>query len=204
MIHPVLNTFAGKGLNGQAPDKSAYKMLNNYHFHSMMLCFWERYFEEAERDAAAAFCKLAVGLPKKEVEKLGGAPCFKGTPPLFCTFAAPLDDLWMYQFGGTCQTVRLIFKNDRCTDAKICTWGEANKFNESRVIQVCDYARGKTETQILKHEGQPTFEQTDSSTDDTNETRSNRNNTKLLTYEFGLSNAAQLTILSGICVKPSV
>ncbi len=148
LVHPVLLTRIGQGLDGHALDSSAYKKLSNYTDHPMSQALLTKYFGKAETDAAFEFCKAVIGSSKDDVERLAGTPYYEGKPPLKHSLTQPGEELWMYQFGYTGQTIKVIFKNNRCREAKVCTENEKDDFNHCRVIELCQYAPGKAVAQI--------------------------------------------------------
>jgi hypothetical protein len=105
----------------------------------------------------------------------------------------------MYQFGYTGQTINVIFKNNRCREAKVCTEDEKNDFNSCRVIELCQYAPGKAAAQIDKHEGAPITWSTDES--DFSPPGSDEDKPQTVVYHFGQSDAVKLIMQYGFCTE---
>jgi hypothetical protein len=202
LVHPVLLTRIGQGLDGHALDSSAYKKLSNYTDRPMSPALLTKYFGKAETEAAFEFCKAVIGSSKDNVERLAGAPYYKGKPPLKHSFTRPGEELWMYQFGYTGQTIKVIFKTDRCREAKVCTENEKDDFNHCRVIELCQYAPGKTVAQIDKHEGAPITWSTDENY--FSPPGSDEDKTRTFVYHFGQSEAVKLTMRYGFCAEANI
>lgn len=200
ILHPVLKTWAGHGLEGKIPAKSVYKKLNEYRCHGMMLCDWGSYFDPAEKDATRQFCKEIIGRSKYEVEQLGGAPSYKGGPGPSRAFCAFEDDFWIYRFGGHSEMARVIFRYGRCHDAALCSWKENNQFNEWRSEDIATYSPGKSKTAILEHAGPPDGEQAGSNSLLMNLVTKPPSQ-ETLHYSIGLREAINLEMRDGICVK---
>lgn len=196
MLHPILQSWAGHGLEGIAPDSSVYQKLNNFHSYSM--CDWHTYFQHAEQDAAAQFCKLVIGASKDDVERLGGKPGYRGGPAPCWNIYGPEDDVWVYRFGGTCATARLIFRNGRCQDATLCSDAEKYKFDNWQASEICRYAKGKTVAEILKQIKAPTHV-ADQANNEVNTMQGQES--KALLFQIGQGLAVKLTITDGLCTK---
>ncbi len=199
ILHPILHSRAGHGLEGVKPDISVYQKLNNFHSYSM--CDWQTYFHEAERDAAAEFCKLVIGESKHDVEKLGGQPGYRGGPaPCWRIFGSE-DDVWVYRFGGTCAAARLLFQNGRCRDATLCSDAEQYKFDNWQASEICRYAKGKTVAEILKQIKAPS-QIADHANNEEDTTQGQKS--KTLLFEIGRGLAVKLTITNGLCTEAVV
>jgi hypothetical protein len=131
ILHPILKTWVGHGLEGQIPDKSVYRKLNGYKSRDVLPCDWAEYFAPAEGDAARQFCKEISGASKAEVKQLAGSPSYKGGS-VPCWHLPPGDEVWVYRFGGTNQMVRVIFRNNRCREAQLCSGKQRAEFNAWR------------------------------------------------------------------------
>lgn len=161
ILHPILHTWAGHGLEGITPDNSVYKKLIDCSFWDSPERAYEFYFQPAEEDAANQFCKIIIGLSKSAVKSLAGAPSYRG--PADCwSLCSPQDDVWIYRFGGSNVPTRVIFREGRCRRADVCTQDEALRFSRWRIGRILNYSPWKTVSEILKHEGEPDWATNDS------------------------------------------
>jgi hypothetical protein len=155
ILHPILKSWAGHGLEGKVPPKGVYFVLNNYSDKSLLQCDWDRYFYAAEHDAAVQFCREVDGLTKIEVEKLAGKPCYKGGAINCWKFLKPNDEVWVYKFGESAIATRVIFRNNACKEAAVCSHEERFDFDDWRITQIRNYALWKSVNQIIEKEGPP-------------------------------------------------
>lgn len=157
ILHPVLNSRAGHGLEGKKLDRKVFKELSaltqvaNVNHRSV----WTSYFGSAEEEATQQFCSVAKGMTKAQVEACAGAPRYRGGKIDCWSFCKPGEDIWLYAFGEKCAPVSLVFRNDRCIEAKRHSDDLDFDYQVWRADQIIKFAKGKTAAQIIAYAGLP-------------------------------------------------
>lgn len=199
ILHPVLNSRAGHGLEGKKLDRKVFKDLSaltrvaNVNHRSV----WTTYFGSAEEEAAQQFCSVAKGMTKAQVEACAGAPRFRGGKIDCWSFCKPGEDIWLYGFGEKCAPVSLVFRNDRCIEAKRHSDDLDFDYQVWRADQICKFARGKTAAQIIAYAGPPAQAQLNGVVEPAQQTKKSK-----LNYVLGSRTSLVCYMKEGICVSP--
>lgn len=199
ILHPVLNSRAGHGLEGKRLDRNVFKQLSaltqvaNVNHRSV----WTTYFGNAEEEAAQQFCSVARGMTKAQVEACAGAPRFRGGKIDCWSFCKPGEDIWLYAFGEKCAPVSLVFRNDRCIEAKRHSDDLDFDYQIWRADQIIKFARGKTAAQIIAYAGPPAQSQLNGVVCPPDSTKRHE-----LNYILGSRTMLVCYMKKGICVGP--
>jgi tetratricopeptide (TPR) repeat protein len=196
VLHPVLNSRAGHGLEGKQLNSKVFKDLSaltrvaNVNHRST----WTTYFRAAEEEAAQQFCRLAKGMTKAQVEAYAGAPRFRGGK-IDCWNCRPGDDIWLYGFGERSVPVSLVFRGDVCVEAKRHSDDLDREYQVWRADQFIKFAKGKTTAQIIAYAGQPSQSQLNGVLSPVNSLSS-----KKLDFVMGSHTLVGLYMRKGICI----
>lgn len=195
--HPVLHTLPWKGLNGKRLKASTFRQLNAEKTLTNYLVITERYYGQAEREAAGQFCHLVQHKSKQYVETIAGRPRYRGGRVSCWPSSKQGEDIWLYSFGQTQVPVKLIFHNGLCCEAAIYSYRDDLEYQDWRAKQICDFAVGKTVKQILAYEDQP-----NSSSGKFDKAVSPLNKEcQTIIYETGLGTSVVLAIENQKCTK---
>ncbi|MBK9620647.1 MAG: hypothetical protein IPO31_15860 [Candidatus Obscuribacter sp.] len=156
-IHPVLGVKAGTSILGKPVDDSMLHKLNRFRIPRDVpqeeRTSWWHYFSRCETEAAWIFCNRVLGLTKKQVRSIVGAPSFVFSK----ANGAPLDsnhEFWMYGMGSDWIDIVLEFDGDKCLKADDCKiiWGlkRYGLLVDWRLHKLSQFALGKTKSEILK------------------------------------------------------
>lgn len=200
IVHSVLQTRAGHSLDEAEIDDTTFIKLNGYLIPSNAYQGrWMEYFAASEREAVAAFCAQACGLTKKQVERLGGRPLYRGGRVDCWNFGSSGEDVWVYCFGGSSVFVRLAFGGEHCRSAEVVGADDLSRYKVWRAKNLELSAIGKTVFMILQEQGTPAYIMTDHGID----LFGCRNplHYEMVAYATGPDNSTELTFLYGFCVK---
>jgi hypothetical protein len=200
VVHSVLQTRAGHSGDEAKIDDTTFIKLNGYLIPSGAYSgTWNEYFAAAERAAVAKFCTLARGLTKKQVERLGGRPLYRGGRVDCWNFGSYGEDVWVYCFGGSSVFARLAFGGDCCSSAEIVGADDLSRYKVWRAKDLERNALGKTVFMILQEQGTPAYIETNHGIDLFG-CRNPLHYTSVA-YETSPHASTELTFLYGFCVK---
>lgn len=200
IIHSVLHIGAGHSFDKAKIDDTTFVKLNGYVMPSgAYKGRWIEYFAASEREAVGEFCAQARGLTRKQVERLGGRPLYRGGQVDCWNFGSSGEDVWVYCFGGNSVFARLAFDGDRCRSAEIVGSDDLSKYRVWRAKDLERSAIGKTVFMILQEQGTPAYVVTDHGLD----LFGDRNplHYESVAYETTPNDSTELTFLYGFCVK---
>ncbi len=199
ILHPVLNSRAGRGLEGKQLDCHLFKELSaltqvaNVNHRSV----WNTYFGCAEEEAALQFCRKAKGMTKAQVEACAGAPRFRGGKVDCWSFCKPGEDTWLYAFGEKCVPVSLVFRQDRCIEAKRHSDDLDRDYQIWRANKFISFAKGKTAAEIIAYAGKPAQSQLNGIIYPVDSKKNHK-----LDYVIGSHTLVGLYMRNGICIGP--
>lgn len=199
ILHPVLNSRAGRGLEGKQLDCHLFKELSaltqvaNINHRSV----WNTYFSCAEEEAALLFCRKAKGMTKTQVEACTGAPRFRGGKVDCWSFCKPGEDTWLYAFGEKCIPVSLVFRQDRCIEAKRHSDDLDRDYQIWRANKFISFAKGKTAAEIIAYAGKPAQSQLNGVIYPVDSKKNHK-----LDYVLGSHTLVGLYMRNGICIGP--
>jgi hypothetical protein len=199
IVHSVLHIRAGHPFDKAKIDDTTFIKLNGYVMPSgAYRGRWIEYFLASEREAAEEFCVRARGLTKKQVERLGGRPLYRGDRVDCWNFGGSDDDNWVYSFGGNSVLARLAFAGDRCSASEVVGADDYSKYLVWRPKKLEKSSLGKPIFMILEEQGTPSFIVADREAQSLD---SNPLDYRIIGYQTSQDHYTELTFVYGICVK---
>lgn len=195
-IHPILGIKAGSSISEKKVDNSMFSKLNRYevpeHLPLDESVNWSSYFSRGETETAWLLCKKVLGLSKKQVESLAGAPTFKFSKRK----GAPLKsnhEFWLYNFGHSWTRLVFEFQGDECirADDDLTIWGLKKSFAlvDWRMSNIKNFAIGKTEQEITRE------------LQSTTHNRTKLSGKSVLSYDLTAYTGINFSFKNGKCVK---
>ena len=155
-VHPVLNVHHHESLYGRYLEPAQLRALNGMLSIKDVPKPWEETFSNAEMEAANQISVRIHGLSTKQVEALLGPPRSKERS---FSVKDKNDDgsvESLYIVGVTPIFVRILFKNDHCSEIRCAPYDLDRRYSGWRTNDIQKQSVGKTEAEILKFEGKPT------------------------------------------------
>ncbi|MBK7841773.1 MAG: hypothetical protein IPP97_13375 [Candidatus Obscuribacter sp.] len=167
-IHPVLAVKAGTSVLEKPVSDRMLQKLNRYRapkdFPHEVGLGWSNYFSRCEAEAAWILCNRVLGLTKRQVRDVVGAPTYVFSKAK----GAPLEsnhEFWMYGIGSDWIVIVLEFDGDKCLKADDCkiVWGLERYWLlvDWRLRKLSQFAIGKTKLEILKELNTPVMSRFD-------------------------------------------
>lgn len=197
IIHPILKVKGGHGLDGKKLSTTVFKQLNNFR-DSSFKPLQSLQFITAETEAATQFCQNVKGKSKNIVEEFGGRPVFRGGTVGCWNADQPSDDIWLYTLGAREIPIKLVFRNDVCVDALLCSASDFVSYQDWRAALIEKLAVGEKMLAIVNKEARPSHIQDMNGQEVAIDSKISP---LALTYVIGPSRAVRLVFNKGLCTE---
>ena len=152
IIHPILGVSGN--LEGKALDGLTFKKLNRSNDQVSDDVRYEK-FRKVENEAAVQFCQFARMSSPEELESCVGEPRAKVRNIECWNDAQSKDENWLFYFGLTGIPIRVVFKDNNCTDAFAYSYFKDMQVQYWLAKQICLFSKENKLSAITAKYGNP-------------------------------------------------